>query len=133
MPCTVGEWPGRHSGATLTWLGALSIDTVNRLDPLTEVPDLEGLRVVRCPVKDASILAQLTKLSDVDLDGTEVVDLRPLAGLRRLKRLDVSNCPPEMDLSPLNALPRRAEIWLARDQQVRGLDAVRARHKVRWS
>jgi NACHT domain len=117
---------------TLTELRVIAIDNAENLDALSRIQNLETLWLRECPVEDVSVLAGLSQLSDVDLYYTHVVDLRPLTGLRRLTRLGVHACPPELDLSPLAGLPRRAEILLNRGQQVRGLDAVRGRHKIKW-
>jgi hypothetical protein len=82
------------------------------------------------PVGDLTLLGSLTKARWVSLGWTPVVDLRSMANLPELRDLALYGCSPELDLSPLVALPRRVTIRLNRRQEVQGLDAVRGRHRI---
>jgi hypothetical protein len=81
-------------------------------------------------VGETALLARLTQVLSVDLQYSDVTDLRPMANLPELRSVTLHGCPPELDVSPLAALPQRVTIRLNRGQEVRGLDTVRDRHRI---
>ena len=98
---------------------------------LKSMPELEHFGLASCPVSNIDALTRLQKLTSVDLRGTEVTDVHPLVALPELRQLNLCGCPPELDLSPLSALPRRVEVTLYRGQHVLGLDAARPRVRIK--
>ena len=82
-----------------------SFTTVNSLDALLHLPNLESLNLSSTNVSDISALADLPRLKRLDLSSTTVSDISPLAGLKDLEVLDLRQTPVE-DLSPLKNLFR---------------------------
>jgi Leucine-rich repeat (LRR) protein len=115
---------------TLTRFGISGIDLTS-IAELKSMPGLVLLGLESCPVSDIDVLAGLRELTFVHLSGTKVTNLRPLTALPELRLLDLRGCPPELDLSPLSALPRRVEVRLDRGQHVLGLDAARPRVRIK--
>jgi Leucine-rich repeat (LRR) protein len=80
---------------------------LSELDPcqlnLRDIQELENV----------SPLAGCASLSDLDLGGTGVSDLRPLIGLRRLEYLSLDHCLRVEDLSPLAGLGGLRHLWLS--------------------
>lgn len=68
--------------------------------------DLEGSQV-----SDLTPIATLTRLEKLDLRCTDVVDLQPLAGMTALQSLFLEGTPVA-DLTPLAGLPRLRDLWL---------------------
>lgn len=97
------------------------------LAELAPASRLEYLYLRDCPISDITPLAGLTRLRNVDLDGTLVTDLSPLAKLPQLCRIDVLNCPNNLDLTPLSELPQKAAIHATRGTDIRGIDTLRDR------
>lgn len=118
---------------TLTDLWMADETNLTSIAELNSIPGLEALGLQDCPVSNIDVLAELRKLTRVNLDGTKVTDVRPLAALPELRKIELRGCPPELDLGPLSALPRRAEVHLARGQHVLGLDAARPRVRIKRS
>ncbi len=82
-----------------------SFTTVNSLDALLHLPNLESVNLSSTNVSDITALANLPRLKRLDLSSTKVSDLSPLAGLTDLEVLDLQHTPVE-DLSPLKNLVR---------------------------
>ncbi len=80
-------------------------DWLGRLDWITWL-DLEGTRVT-----DLGPLARLTRMEKLDLRGTSVADLSPLSGMTHLRNLFLEGTEIA-DLSPLAACGRLQELWL---------------------
>jgi hypothetical protein len=81
---------------------------------LRQLSDLVALHLWRCRwVTDLAPLTQLTSLQNIDIDGTSVTDLAPLAGLPRLRWLYIGSTDHVLDLSPLRDLPELADLWIA--------------------
>jgi hypothetical protein len=58
------------------------------------------LRFYSQPLNDLEAVRGITSLVDLDaIVGDELNDLSPLASLKRLKRLDLTNCPAVSDLA----------------------------------
>lgn len=68
--------------------------------------DLEGTRV-----SDLGPIAPLVRLENLDLRGTPVSDLSPVAEMRDLRHLAIESTEVT-DLSPLSGLTRLRELWL---------------------
>jgi hypothetical protein len=118
---------------TLTTLFICGDANLTSIAELKSMPELYYFGLQACPVSDVAVLAELRKLRRVELSWTKVTDVRPLAALPELRQLELRGCPPELDLSPLSALPRRIELRLLPNQQVLGLDAARSRLRIkRW-
>ncbi|KAB2644303.1 MAG: leucine-rich repeat domain-containing protein [Verrucomicrobia bacterium] len=78
------------------------------LRPLLMRLDPTDLTAIRCRHVDA--LRGLTRLRLVDLTGSDVKDLAPLASLAQLQRLDLTNCTGIADLAPLAGLAQLQSI-----------------------
>ncbi|MGP6087813.1 leucine-rich repeat domain-containing protein [Antarctobacter jejuensis] len=78
---------------------------IGRLDWMTWL-DLEGTQIA-----DLQPLAPLTQIEKLDLRMTRVTDLSPLSGMRRLRNLYLEGSPVA-DLSPLAGLTRLKDLWL---------------------
>lgn len=83
---------------------------VSDLTPLATLTDLESLDLSRTQVIDLAPLAPLANLHSLYLGRTLVTDLAPLAALPKLKHLDLTGLPADIEA----ALPRRAEINVMR-------------------
>jgi hypothetical protein len=86
---------------------------VGDLAPLTSL-HLNRLGLWGCRgITDFAPLGQLTELTDLDLEDTNICELSPLAGLAKLETLWLRHCTDIVDLSPLAALPnlRKLYIW----------------------
>ena len=83
---------------------------VSDLTPLATLTDLESLDLSRTQVIDLAPLAPLATLHTLYLGRTLVTDLAPLAALPKLKHLDLTGLPADIEA----ALPRRAEINVMR-------------------
>ncbi|MGW3342238.1 NACHT domain-containing protein [Nonomuraea rubra] len=93
-------------------------DDVTDLDTLSRL-DLHELVLWNVPgLEDVSPLSACVTLRRLQLGGTAVRDLSPLAQLPRLQRLWLSDCPPGLDLAPL-AGNDRLEVHLFSGQEVR--------------
>lgn len=79
---------------------------IGRLDWMAWL-DLEGTGIA-----DLSPIASLTRLQRLDLRMTGVADLSPLSGMTRLTHLFVEGAPVR-DLTPLSGLCRLQELWLS--------------------
>lgn len=82
------------------------------LAPLASLPEIRHLVLSYSNVEDIKPLAGLKKLEYLDLDNTPVTDLTPLASLSNLRHLSInnSNCS---DLTPLAGLRRLEYLDLA--------------------
>src|SRR5215470_97919 len=116
---------------TLTYLWIYNDSETTSIAGLKSTPGLENFGLMYCPVSNIAALAELQKLKSIALIGTRVTDVRPLVTLTSLRRLDLRDCPPELDISPLSALPRRVEIILDRGQHVLGIDAARPQVRIK--
>ncbi|WP_300444344.1 leucine-rich repeat domain-containing protein [uncultured Mameliella sp.] len=88
-----------------SWAVTALPEEIRRLDWITWM-DLEGTRVA-----DLSPLAPLVHMEKLDLRGTPVSDLTTLAGMTKLQNLFLEGTQVE-DLSPLSGCTRLREIWL---------------------
>lgn len=91
---------------------------------------LTSFTMTRGSIGDPASLARLTQAKSVSFYSTDITDLRPIANLPKLRTISLGGCRPELDVSPLAALPQRVDIRLSRGQEVQGLDAVRGRHRI---
>ena len=83
---------------------------------LSKLKTLARLGLNHASISDLTPLAGLTELQILDLQGTNVTDLRPLAGEGMiLQQLDIRHTPVR-DLSPLS--PLKTLRWLRVDQDV---------------
>jgi hypothetical protein len=94
------------------------------------LPRLKSFSIANSSVGDTAPLVALTQCHFVNLRQTDIVDLRSLANLNKLREIYLYDCPSQLDLSPLAGLPQRLKIRLTRRQPVQGLDAVRGRHRI---
>lgn len=77
---------------------------VTSIEPLAQLVHLEGLCLVETGVSDLSALAGFSELKWLDVQYSELIsDLSPLAELRDLKSLTLSDNPVR-DISPLTQL-----------------------------
>jgi len=96
------------------------------------LPRLTRFGVEGASIGDSASLASLTQADFVKLGWSTHPDLRPMVGLSKLRHLLLMGCGPEVDVSPLAALPHRLTIQVGRGDGVRGIDAVRGRHRIIW-
>lgn len=95
----------------LRHLDLRSTDTAS-LAPLAGLAQLETLDLSGCTeVSNIDALAQLTKLTRLELAYTRVRRLSPLASLRALEFVELSGTPVR-DLSPLFGLPKLRKVGL---------------------
>lgn len=87
------------------WLLKELPDVISRLDWMVWL-DLEGTRV-----EDLTPLAGMTRMEKLDLRGTPVADLSPLSGMGNLQNLFLEGTRVS-DLSPLASCDRLRELWL---------------------
>ncbi|HYN93276.1 MAG TPA: NACHT domain-containing protein [Pilimelia sp.] len=135
----VGLWDCRDltdlsilAGFPLTRLRLLGADALTDLRPVTRLANLRELLLQGCPAPDLTAIGALSALRVLNLDGCRgITDLSPLASLPRLRHLSLANAPAGTDLSPLAAL-RGLHLWLNPGQDVRGLDRLRGRVRLRW-
>jgi Leucine-rich repeat (LRR) protein len=80
-----------------------------KLKPLEYLTNLKNLEVSRCNLSDISFVARLSKLEVLKLKNNHIKDLTPLAQLKKLTELDISYNPAVEDLSPLLKL---ADLYL---------------------
>jgi hypothetical protein len=93
-------------------------------------PQLELFGFTDGAIGDPLPLASLSQAYWVCLDRTDVTDLNPIAELPRLEFINLYGCERELDVSPLVKLNQRVIIRILRRQEIRGLEAVRGRHRV---
>ncbi|HEX6360730.1 NACHT domain-containing protein [Actinophytocola sp.] len=130
--CGVDPAPVITQCARLTRLGVWSEFLPAGLDSIEPVlPQLESFRLFGLPfVDDATPLGKLGKARSVGLRGARDLDLAPLARLPKLESVNLWFSEPGLDISPLAASSQRVKIRLQRQQVVRGLEAVRGRHRI---
>ena len=100
--------------AKVVRLNAASMDIVD-LTGLERFVNLEGLSAPINRARDIRPLANLTKLTFLDLRGNAISDVSPLAGLVRLEVLRLWR-NQIVDVSPLAALVNLKELWLNSNQ-----------------
>ncbi|MGH3624457.1 MAG: NACHT domain-containing protein [Sciscionella sp.] len=129
--CTVDPVPIVLQCQELTGLGLLDGSLRGGLGSIESIlPQLTVLIVTDGPVGNPAPLVSLRQARLLALNGTDITDLRPIAKLPQLRDLSIYGCKPELDISPLIELPQRARIQLQRRQEVRGLEAIRGRHRI---
>ncbi len=96
--------------------------------PTQRQPQIQDLELDGTSIVDLAPLAGLDHLRSLNLHGTQVKDLRPLAGLWRLEELDLSETQVA-DLSPLANLPNLRCLDLP-DTQVSDLAPLAALHRL---
>jgi hypothetical protein len=84
---------------------------VSDLSPLRELTGLTELSLQSTQVSDLSPLRELTGLTGLELSGTQVSDLSPLRNLTGLTRLWLDGTQVS-DLSPLRELTGLTSLWL---------------------
>ena len=78
--------------------------TSGGLSQLGQIKNLRLFYTVSSSYEDYTFLSSMTSLWELQLNGTDIADLSPLAAMTELKRLDLSNCSRITDLSPLSSL-----------------------------
>jgi hypothetical protein len=78
------------------------------------MPDLEVAILAMNVVEDFSPLAECPKLEYLELFHTRLHDLRPLAGLKNLKYLNIAYDFAIRDISPLYELTQLERLWFGR-------------------
>ncbi len=81
------------------------------LCPLTGLTELRQLHLDSATVVDLTPLADLTDLRDLRLDNA--TDIRPVARLTNLRRLEIWFTPAAQDLTPLARLRNLETLYLA--------------------
>jgi hypothetical protein len=85
---------------------------VDDIRPLVEL-DLEVLSLWSCRgVVDFAPLGDMSALTFLDLEDTNIGDLTPLARLTKLEVLWLRNCPDVADLRPLGGLPDLRRLYI---------------------
>jgi hypothetical protein len=85
---------------SLPVLTSLRLDSCLSIEDLTPfmAPGLTDITITSCPVTDLTPLARLTRLERLKLTRTKVASLRPLATVRSLREIDISQIQSELDL-----------------------------------
>lgn len=111
---------------TLRELG-LSFSNVTDLHVVQDLPNLTRVDLSGCSELSDTMLANLaalTKLADLNLTGcAQLRDLWPLAALKSLQTLNLSNCGIQ-DLRPLSSLASLSRLELANCEQVLSLTGI---------
>ena len=79
---------------------------------LRQMPKLEVAIIGMCGWEDASPLASCPELEYLEMFSTECTDLKPLAGLKNLKHLNVAGIVGLEDISPLYELTQLERFYL---------------------
>ena len=77
-----------------------------------QMPKLEVAIVGMCGWEDASPLADCPELEYLEMFSTECTDLKPLAGLKNLKHLNVAGIVGLEDISPLYGLTQLERLYI---------------------
>lgn len=86
--------------------------TLDSIDFVSYMPDLEVAILAMNDWCDASPLADCPKLEYLELFETGLDDLRPLAGLKNLRHLNIAQCYALHDLSPIYGLENLERLWI---------------------
>jgi hypothetical protein len=115
----------------LDWLRLTNNQWIRTVSPLAELHDLSFLDLHRIPISDLTPLAGLRRLQRVYLtECDQVCDLTPLASLPNLLYLDLRGVAPGVDLSPLSGY-RRLTVYLYQGQRVCGTQRLAARTRLK--
>jgi hypothetical protein len=128
--CSVDPTPHINGLTSLRRLALTSTaipDDLGSIRPI--IPRLEYLQIAYTKVRNLGPLARADRLEVLDISGNPIADLEPLAALSRLREIHLYGVA-ELDVSPLAQLPRRPRIYLSRKSNIRGLEAIRDRHRV---
>ena len=79
---------------------------------VAQMPKLEVAIVGMCGWSDATPLASCPELEYLEMFSTECTDLKPLAGLKNLKHLNVAGIVALEDITPLYALTQLERLYL---------------------
>jgi hypothetical protein len=102
----------------------LPMGGVSDIQPLAEIDKLESLDLGWNPIESLDALAGLPRLRTLNLSYcTALTDIRPLRSVSTLRELDLSGAKPGLDLSPL-AGNRRVHVRIGPDQEVENERAV---------
>ncbi|MDR6549072.1 stalk domain-containing protein [Paenibacillus qinlingensis] len=99
----------------VTSIYAYQKEGIKSLKGLEFAKNLNRLIVSNQPLTRIDEVAGLSKLTFVDISGTQVSDLSPLQGLTQLGHLSVSGAKVK-DLTPLLKLTRLSELFLAKNE-----------------
>ena len=88
--------------ANLRSLNLEHCHSLKNIEPLAHIRALECLSLGECRrINDVSALAGAENLRELDLSGTRVKDLSPIAGLTKLDHLNLTSCPAPQDRKAL--------------------------------
>jgi internalin A len=98
--------------AGLKELRRLNLSGVHPTDwkPLAGHPELTMLWIMGGEVRDSSLLAASTKLEELNASSCDFSDIKPLAVMAALAKLDLHNNPKLADLKPLAKLTQLGEV-----------------------
>lgn len=115
---------GLPHGADSEGLSEIVVDEVTVLDGIERFHGLRRLGLEGTDVVDLRPLAGLRDMEELWLSETRVADLRPLSGLQSLTVLELGDTPV-VDIEPLRPLRRLQKLWL-NGSNVTDLDPIRA-------
>lgn len=89
-------------------------NTLDTIDFVSYMPDLEVAILAMARWSDARPLANCPKLDYLELQTTALGDLRPLSGLKNLRHLNICYCFSLHDISPLYELTQLERLWIGK-------------------
>ena len=89
-----------------SWLGNIEF--------VRTMPDLEVLIVAISNWSDLSPLENCSKIEYLEIQNSALNDLRPLAGLKSLRHINIAYCFALHDLSPLYELTELERLWIGK-------------------
>ncbi|WP_295852196.1 leucine-rich repeat domain-containing protein [uncultured Microbacterium sp.] len=113
----------RH-GADAGSVTELVVDEASTLDGIEQFPHIRQLGLEGTDVVDLRPLAGLRDLRELWLNDTRVADLGPLSALRALTILELGDTPVA-DIAPLRSLGHLQKLWL-NGTSVTDLDPIRS-------
>lgn len=84
---------------------------VKDISAISNLPDLQVLKLYSTGVKTINALSKCTKLRELSLGDTQVMDLKPLRGLKNLAIVYLWKTRIT-DITPLGTLPKLRELYL---------------------
>ncbi len=82
------------------------------LAPLAVCQNLSTIHCLGSPIADIEVVGTLERVRSLDLEGTAVTSIGPLADHPRLEWLDLRHLPQQIDLAPLCTLAQLRQVYL---------------------
>jgi len=98
--------------ADLKYLDIGHNPSLESVDFLRYLPNLEVAILAMCDIDDISSLSNCPKLEFLEIQTTSVADLSPLAELKNLRHLNIGYLHNLKDISPLYGLTELERLWI---------------------